>query len=1162
MEMLLNLNGENMKSVLTRFVAIMLTWVMVMDTVAFAMPSAALNTSPVDRSLVVTCCIFNSQTVVEPMAWFFHHGFTRPNEFHSISKTVTDSENGISLSPLIQLGLGIAAITTLVAQALFLPGIDATPGVSLAGAMAGLSMIIPSNGHEVPKAFDHLLEGVGENTSDWQRLDILVTLILDQIEEKSAPLAGWEIEEMAIKTLQQFHLPTDPIAVMQMLKRLVDLGVLQVDGGYYRLGLPPSVLAIKFDAVPYMARHLKMALEAYRDQIPGAEEHIRVGLTRYAQASDMWPRYPVDAKRPFLKAVAILPRRDQKLLEKFIEEHDGLRDLTLVDDVMLMLQKNPPIHWLRRFAKHLLGRRIYMISAECWYAAGGLGRVMQYHTIAMARLAQELAELNTVEPYYPYRLDADNKLVPLDYRSLAVPVENLPDRPNYEYTFNLANQSVPVPVEEYEGSNRFGIHVALIKDKWNYYTRLLYRYGQYGTASKEEFIGFNRHAMDAYVRRREHSFRNQDPEHYKAPIESYQDGQMIPGIEYSRQMDMHDDILWHSVRWGETHTILNREVFEGRDATSRLRQADGAGGVSAVHVDEIAGPTDPEAKVVSVANGDDADIMQSEFRAIWRDLIGRFPELFVDADIDHPTPEQMLAVKREAKIRWGLNPEQPVTGYLGRLVDEKAGRTTAFTDENIRILVAAGVQVVLFANVQAHTQPMFDALQLLANEVNAHGPGRLIVKTGWNIPEQVKFLPAVDLGVVPSTRRTGASEFSETGLSRNGAVILAPPGLEGTIQTQGMPFNYIDGRPDYQGNTILPHADTAAAYLKAMETFTEHLRMSPTHAAAGMSRSVELANILDSLVTGAEYLRQFDRLAEMKDNPLAALVPLLHNEPDAKKYFRHSWVRSQLTDFLETHPDQYPAFISSDARLKAFVVPLNGKKYIVSVTHPYASGDIHAMLRGGTAIRAALGDAADIPSTEIQITNARTGRSFGFRAMGDLEKAQISVGVKEVQILELNSIDPQSDMAYSAKSIHSTRWALAGAVGYGALFAAMAHFYPLHGLFTGLAIAMALAATLFIEEYTWMVRQGVSILGRKTQAGQHWISPWQSSFRARRTGLHEWLVHYRPQGLWQDVLLAPFLDLVGFIAALGGLHISADEKLSLPWRPATPRQPYLRPTSA
>ena len=36
-----------------------------------------------------------------------------------------------------------------------------------------------------------------------------------------------------------------------------------------------------------------------------------------------------------------------------------------------------------------------------------------------------------------------------------------------------------------------------------------------------------------------------------------------------------------------------------------------------------------------------------------------------------------------------------------------------------------------------------------------------------------------------------------------------------------------------------------------------------------MRRSVELAAILDSLLTGAEYLREFDRLAEMKDNPLA-----------------------------------------------------------------------------------------------------------------------------------------------------------------------------------------------------------------------------------------------------------------------------------------------------
>src|SRR6185437_7275129 len=100
---------------------------------------------------------------------------------------------------------------------------------------------------------------------------------------------------------------------------------------------------------------------------------------------------------------------------------------------------------------------------------------------------------------------------------------------------------------------------------------------------------------------------------------------------------------------------------------------------------------------------------------------------------------------------------------------------------NIRRLVRQGVQVALFANVQADTQWMFDELKQLAAEVNENGPGRLILHTGWYIPEQVQWLPAVDLGVVPSTRGTEASGFSETGLSRNGAVILAPPGLEGTL---------------------------------------------------------------------------------------------------------------------------------------------------------------------------------------------------------------------------------------------------------------------------------------------------------------------------------------------------------------------------------------------
>ena len=47
----------------------------------------------------------------------------------------------------------------------------------------------------------------------------------------------------------------------------------------------------------------------------------------------------------------------------------------------------------------------------------------------MARLAQDDAEIDTVEPYYPYKLSPEGKLVDLDYRTLAVPVDQMPDHP-------------------------------------------------------------------------------------------------------------------------------------------------------------------------------------------------------------------------------------------------------------------------------------------------------------------------------------------------------------------------------------------------------------------------------------------------------------------------------------------------------------------------------------------------------------------------------------------------------------------------------------------------------------------------------------------------------------------------------------------------------------
>ena len=211
--------------------------------------------------------------------------------------------------------------------------------------------------------------------------------------------------------------------------------------------------------------------------------------------------------------------------------------------------------------------------------------------------------------------------------------------------------------------------------------------------------------------------------------------------------------------------------FRGSDATSRGRLADGVGAVAAVHIRRrnCRPPKILTRASVSLANGDDAAIMQSEFRAIWAELNDRLPDLFRDSDIDHPTAEQMLAVKREGKIRLGLDPDRPVRS---RMWDDwstkKSGRTTAFTNENLEHLVSMGVQVVLYSNVQADTQSLFDDLLRVAERLNAQGPGRLILKTGWNIPEQgmKPLLPAVDLGEgIPSTRGTEASGFSETGFS-------------------------------------------------------------------------------------------------------------------------------------------------------------------------------------------------------------------------------------------------------------------------------------------------------------------------------------------------------------------------------------------------------------
>jgi len=479
-----------------------------------------------------------------------------------------------------------------------------------------------------------------------------------------------------------------------------------------------------------------------------------------------------------------------------------------------------------------------------------------------------------------------------------------------------------------------GIESYLISDKDAYYTHSLYNYKD-GTnlnlPSVLEYTEFISKATVELVRRLEENERVKKDTDYQGSILYSNDSQFaciptqIMSGTYTEGNEiksyMANPVFQKLMPAFTTHTYPNRIYSSGEGGLSLMNNlhiptdlwylfkrglpyeaaiydlASGAikgttllkgwtGGVSRKHVRDV-GHIDElnevvkGVKLIAVTNGDDREKTAEYFRSIMSELaqdennIKLFPKQTVD--FEHPTPEQVLATKKEAKKRlqltqgqyysskeeengFTLNPDQYVVAYTGRLVPEKAGRKRAFTDRNIEELIKAGVQVVIYGNTQKYqdSKDMEADMIALVNRMKDKGPGKLVFVPRFNLDDQRRFLPAVDAIVLDSDPKTEAAGFSETDAAATGAVVVAPPweGGEGIIASQGAKIDF--SRPGI-GNTVIPDLSGGMtiqdAYLKAI---TDIISLKPNVLASYQSTSVKLSRVLDAKMTGAEYLRQWN----------------------------------------------------------------------------------------------------------------------------------------------------------------------------------------------------------------------------------------------------------------------------------------------------------------
>ncbi|MBN2144719.1 MAG: hypothetical protein JW774_08865, partial [Candidatus Aureabacteria bacterium] len=319
--------------------------------------------------------------------------------------------------------------------------------------------------------------------------------------------------------------------------------------------------------------------------------------------------------------------------------------------------------------------------------------------------------------------------------------------------------------------------------------------------------------------------------------------------------------------------------------------SDVAKAVSALHSKEVL-EWDPALKrLYGITNGDIIENSTKYFTEYLKELqdSGEIPK---DEKYPNLSPASVNKIKKLAKQKathagesLGLDANKMTVGYIGRWVDEKRGRRAFnFLDakgnlikddsNNIINLVKNGVQVVIFGNVQSYEESkiLMRKMQELEEYINKtliphwtrtgerqpNQIGKFIYKPYWALEDQLKLMPALDIQIQDSDRSTGASEYTESNATANGALSMGPPYHEGIIQKHGVPVNF---NTLGKGNLLVPKDEDPGSYYDLiMDVKKMHdLKMDGSTALATyQSTSVRLSQVLDARHTAAEYLRLWE----------------------------------------------------------------------------------------------------------------------------------------------------------------------------------------------------------------------------------------------------------------------------------------------------------------
>ena len=405
------------------------------------------------------------------------------------------------------LGVGHAAILQRTA----IPLVRGTSPAMLDRAAAKLALR-----SEVRRSNEDLLFGVHDYEADsadrenvkkrkyypdWAVMQMLGQEIFDKQESRPGPVKLDDILGVIQERLRGMGFNGSRYSESKLEELLLRLSsdegprLLKRQNNGYNTAVDLHRFAIQTGHVDYLRRSFESYLADHRTAKAGSGVQLEGFIEGVAAAVESWDLYPVEAAWPVLKAVTQLSKEDRNLLAAFLQAPTRvrLRERLFVDSVLYLLTGEISQDWMKKFAPTLEDTTLYYISPETWLAAGGLGRVGQYHTVAAKLLMGEKKNMVTIEPYYSHSTklveekDGSIKEVlrkDIDYENSnqPVPVENLKLWNTFRVKVSKKGRRQWIDVEIFRGTNRHGVDVFLYKDKPDrpagdsYFTKVLYGY--------------------------------------------------------------------------------------------------------------------------------------------------------------------------------------------------------------------------------------------------------------------------------------------------------------------------------------------------------------------------------------------------------------------------------------------------------------------------------------------------------------------------------------------------------------------------------------------------------------------------------------------------------------------------------------------------------------